>query len=580
MLRFRSLLILFALFAPLSAARAQDDAAVPLPPFIVEETTKGPPWRYAEMPGFEILSRCADRTTRELAEMHYRLHQLFNLLVPERLQVTFTQPRAMIFYDEALQSAASKEVIADMLAKATKDTAPVDLPLRTRFGGRGEPMEFTPARRYNFLPNLRLWDLDAMAVFAIVRDGSYDSDRLVLTRDYVNYLLVNHTPSLPAWFAVGVLTLYDRANFETNALSLRPLVWISEAQTSAVKHDPKTAPAPQPLADFFSTVIPANAGPESAGVREHWIAQAALFVRWALDGKSPAQRAKFFDLVAHASVESVNEEAFRECFGLGFAEADAQLAAYLPTAVRKDLTLRPEHKYQSPGIGLRDATDTEVSRIKGDWERLEVGFVKKQKRSPELAAKYLEQARRTLGRAYEHGSRDPQLLANLALCECDAGNYPRARELLEAAARLGPMRARAGYELARLRFAEADAAPEGAAGTISPNQLANVFTPLFAARAQAPAMPEIYELIARGWSRCAVAPSRAHLAVLDEGVRLFPRRLELIYQTATLYAAQRLSAEALAMIRLGLHVATTEADRVRFTALNDQVAPNTRPGSN
>ena len=42
--------------------------------------------------------------------------------------------------------------------------------------------------------------------------------------------------------------------------------------------------------------------------------------------------------------------------------------------------------------------------------------------SPELAPKYLEQARRTLRRAYDRGERDPRLLAVLGLCECDAGN--------------------------------------------------------------------------------------------------------------------------------------------------------------
>jgi hypothetical protein len=577
MLRLRLLLILCALLAPLVAARAQDDSAVPLPPFIVEEATKGPPWRYAELPGFEILSRCSDRTTRDLAAAHYRLHHLLNELVPERLQVTFTLPRVIIFYDEALQSAASQEVIADMLSKSAKESADLTPVVPMQIGSRGLTVNVPSARRVNFLPNLRLWDADSMVVFAIVREGSYDSDRLVLTPDYLKYLLLNRTPSLPAWFAAGVLALYDRTDYETNALGLRPLRWISDAQTSVVKDDPKKATAPLPLAQFFLGGVPARSEADGDARREWWVAQAALIVRWALDGKTPAQRAAFFDFVAQAAEEPVNERTFRDFFGVDFATADAQLAAYLPTAVRKSLTLKPERALKVPAMGLRNATDTEISRLKGDWERLEVGFVKK--RSAELAAKYLEQARRTLGRAYEHGAREPQLLANLGLCECEAGDDVRARDYLEAAAQRGPIRPRANYELARLRLAAAEAAPADADGKLTAAQLTQVFTPLFAARAQQPPIPEVYELIARGWSRSAVPPSRGHLAVLDEGVRLFPRRLELIYRTAALLTERNFSADAAAMSEFGLHMAKDDADRARFVELQGKLAPGARPTS-
>src|ERR1019366_6766328 len=104
----RLLLPLFAVLAvlrPLDFARGQEtsESAVVLPPFIVEEANKGPPWRYAEMPGFEILSRCDDRTTRDLALAHFRLHRLLALLLPDRLQLSFAVPRTIIFYDEELK---------------------------------------------------------------------------------------------------------------------------------------------------------------------------------------------------------------------------------------------------------------------------------------------------------------------------------------------------------------------------------------------------------------------------------------------------------------------------------------------
>src|ERR1019366_9231312 len=99
------------------------------------------------------------------------------------------------------------------------------------------------------------------------------------------------------------------------------------------------------------------------------------------------------------------EALFQECFGLDFATAQQQLTAYLPEAIREKLALRPSQRPRLPDYALRPASEAEIARLRGDWERLEVGYVKAH--FPSLAPKYLEQARRTLRRAYDHGSRDP-----------------------------------------------------------------------------------------------------------------------------------------------------------------------------
>src|SRR5206468_969806 len=122
------------------------------------------------------------------------------------------------------------------------------------------------------------------------------------------------------------------------------------------------------------------------------------------------------------------------------------------------------------------------------------------------APKYLEQARRTLKRAYDRDERDPGLLAVMGLCEVDAGNDAGAREYFESAAAIGPIRARANYELGRLRFADFRANPGGANGLLSVKQMAEVLKPLFAARAQNPPLPEVYELIADAWARASAIP--------------------------------------------------------------------------
>src|SRR5262245_13550580 len=174
----------FLWLAATASALSAEDRPVALPPFIVEELAKGPPWRYAETTGYEILSRCEDSVTRRVVEAHQRLHQLLAEILPPQLQVAMSLPRTLILYDEELQPAASQEVIARML-RTVPDPALDDLP---GFGIRGG-LRAPPARRYSFLPNLRLWDRDGMAVFMIVRRNDFDADRLSLTQDYVAFMV-------------------------------------------------------------------------------------------------------------------------------------------------------------------------------------------------------------------------------------------------------------------------------------------------------------------------------------------------------------------------------------------------------
>ena len=257
------------------------------------------------------------------------------------------------------------------------------------------------------------------------------------------------------------------------------------------------------------------------------------------------------------------EALFRECFGCSFAEAEQQLAAFLPAAVKSSARFRPP-RATPPRVVLRPATEAEIARIKGDWERLEIGYVRAI--FPEAAPKYIEQARRTVHRGYEHGVRDPAFLAVLGLCESDAGDDVAARPFLEEAAQRGTLRPRAAYELGRLRFAAARAQlPPGEA--LGSAQVADVLTPLFAARAGEPPQPEVYELIAEVWRASGARPSRANLAVLNEGVNLFPRRFTLLQKAAEANLHHGYRTEAAAIIGVALRLATDEAVREKFAAL-------------
>lgn len=539
------------------AASPAEDRPIALPPFIVEEATKGPPWRYAEIEGYEILSRCNDKVTRMVVEAHFKLHQLLAEILPPALQLKMSVPRALILYDDELQPAASKEVIERMLRNS-----PAPPPVSSGLGGFRIPAS---VQRYSFVPNLRLWDRDSMAVFMIVRSDAFDGDRLSLTHDYVSFMVKSRVPALPLWFVHGFLTLYRQTTFAGNQLTLERLRWISEPHTDALKKDPKLAPPVLPLDDFLGLRLGERNPDETYEPLEAWQAQSALFVRWGLEANDGAHRAALWKFTERSASEGVSESLFRECFGFDFAEAQMQLAAYLRLAVQRTTHFRPAKLPKLAPLPLRNASHGQIARIKGDWERLEVPYVTAI--SPELAPKYLEQARRTLKRGYDRDERDPRLLAVLGLCECDAGNEAGAREYLEAATRIGPIRPRAQYELARLRLAEFRGKPAGSKGGLNISQTADVLRPLFAARAELPPLPEVYELIAETWEKSDATPTRGHLAVLDEGIRLFPRRIELVLRGAELNLRHGFRDQAAALLEIGTRIAVDDAVRERVAAL-------------
>lgn len=556
-----TLVALAACAFPLRAAESSSAAPVALPPFFVEEIAKGPPWRYASAMGYEILSRCDERTTRRVIEAHYRLHQLLEEILPPSLQLTWTVPRTLILYPEELQPKASREVIEKMVRdKTPAPSVDLDLP-----GGRRVAMGTPPNRRMSFLPNMRLADRDCMAVFMIVRNDDFDADKLSLTYDYISMLVANRVPGLPVWFVSGFLDMYREIEFEGGELRAKPLVWISEEHTGVLKVDPAKAPPLLDLADFLRTPRPSGAGDEAISPLKYWQAQAALFVRWGLAAGDRTHREAFWKFVEQCALRAPTEELFRSCFGLDYATAQARLAAYLPNAVWVKPVFAPKKFARLERFPIPLATDAQVARIKGDLERLEVPFVKTI--SPDLVPRYLEQARKTLRRGFERAPTDAQLLAVMGLCELEAGDLVAARDYLERGAEHGKMRPRANYELARLRLAALRSAGEGDGGKLSVSQLAEVLRPLFAARESQPALYETYELIGEAWMASSAAATRKHLAVLDEGIHLFPRRVQLMLIAAELYARHGFKAEAHNLLEVAGLLAASDEMKTKVAAL-------------
>ena len=558
----RSLRLIAALVPGLIGARAAEPRVIALPPFLVEETAQHPSWHYAELGGREVLSSCPDRFTRTLVVTHLRLQAELGELVTPALQ---WQParETLLFVDGAQPPAGSQEIVAALrLTAAEQDrladvTVPVD---------DGRLRRRPPPPRYTFVPNLRLWDRDGGALFAMVREKEFDARHLALTAEYVSYVLRNRVPALPPWFISGALSLFARARFTADALVIEPIDWPSGSGSAALREGPAANRALLPLARFFAGDL-AETDTTPGDALSVWQAQAALLARWGIAGRGAPRREAWWRFVARAATEPVTESLFHECFGIDFAAAERQLAAFLPEAMRDRLELQPAPPPRAPDLALRPASDVEIARLKGDWERLEIGYVRAQ--FPVLTAKYAEQARRTLRRAYDAGSRDPRLLAAMGLCEVDAGNDSAARPLLEEAfTRDEALRPRAGFELSRLRFATwRGRQTADAPAVLSSSDAAEVLAPLLGRGGLPPQLAEAYELIAEVWAACAELPTRVQMSQLEAGVRLFPRRAELVARTAELNLRRGDWENARWLITLGLTLAPDPVTRARLEAL-------------
>jgi hypothetical protein len=524
---------------------------VELPPLMVSEANSGPPWHYLAAPGMEVLSRCSDEAAIHLVEEMHRLHHLLTVLLPEDLQARRTVPDIVVMYNDETKPVVTQEVVTsaegfDKARRVQSDNSAV---------------------RYTPMPNLRLIDRDSTAAFFVIDEEKFPATFLTLLPDYIRLVLRNRTPAPPTWFVEGFVQLYADGDYERDPVTLSPVDWGTAKDTKSLRSDPDYPRAFVPLTDFFTQ--PPPTAPDKAAL---WSSQAALFLRWAMDGENHPRREALWRFVRRISAgEAMTEDLFRECFGLGYVDAQERLSDYLASAVVGSVHFDAGKPAPLPELEPRLANDADIARIKGDLERLEAMWIKA--RYPELTQKYLEQARRTFARAYDKGLRDPRLLAVMGLCEVDAGNDAGAKKYLESALLGGgPLRPRASYELARLRYDEAKKKPAGPSDQLSAEQATDVLQPLVGSRQSSPPLLETYALTAEVWSRSVPALTRQNLALLDEGVAYFPRNVPLIYQAAWLNARQGFITEAGTLIARGLDAGADPAFRTRLEQLRSRLS--------
>jgi hypothetical protein len=593
---------------PIQGAAAADlaarQSATIMQRFIVSAARVDKPWRYASLPGFEILSRAPPKETQELLDSLRRGLWLEDSVMPKEWMPRAPVPYTVIIDDTDLATVP----VGQAESKAIVLESPPDA---ESWGPLGQSAMV-------WLDQFPAYDDDTFAfnsnIFGIDMKGmNYGS--ISLER------LARCTPPLPRWlvagligknsgiFREGVVPLVSKGVFDSGWIhvAMGPgSIWGSIDESKRIADG--AAAAMPPLAALFSEEKPAE------DALALWESEAAIFVRWGLIGpgsEDPSTAHALLDLVRRARTEPVTEKVFSECFGCGYAVMEAKLGVYLKKVVDKPVVIDLDMPAVFPKPRLVPATASQVGRILGDWLRMEGDSLRKS--NPEMCKESLYFAGRALVHAYRENNgmapkadravdadslgeaskpkaaalgvfdlsakniHDARMLAVLGLYAFDAGRDDKALEFLRSAAESHVVRPRAYAVLAQILLVKASAKPEGSQGRISAGQLAAILAPLGVALKSEPTAAA-YRLLIAGWARSEARPGADDLAEIVNGAALFPRDGEIAYNAALLCAIKGHPEEAENLIDRGLTFAADDAARRSLELLHARLDVPGQPG--
>ncbi len=518
-------------------------------------------WYYTRLDSFEILACGSERDIRKLLVDFQKFRQAVKLVWPAPIK-----PLAA----STLLLCGEKGRYDPFVPASLKNT---EVPLPSLFFRNREQIAIIVD-----LQTTRMSILDPMATLnAASSAAEYEVDHYrQLYREYVHYLLSQSEVRPPAWLKEGLAQIimdveltdrsliYGKVNtYKGDVSGVNPLEPGEDADaaapTAVVGERPFNAVLRfrrlMPLGEFFAVTDDSETARTPLG-NNLWAKQAYAFVHYCMFGANLRYKDALVTFVGRLVQEPLSEALFKECFKVSYKEMVDELNGYLRHTRHKyqQYNLQAGDRLTAASIELTDASAGQVGIIKGDALQL-AG-------QPETA--YSEYRN-----AYRRGARDAALLAGLS---ATVPNPEMAAKFTDEAVKAGTNRPSALVRQARHRLAAFKADP-GPDGKLTQQQLAAVLSPLFKARTLPPPLPELYETIAEAWAASSIAPKPEHLAVLDEGVRRFPRDSALLHQTALLYHRIGNTDTATAIARLGLRFAADEAAKSQFNSLLSLLRP-------
>ncbi|HEY1793909.1 MAG TPA: hypothetical protein VGG34_13410 [Opitutaceae bacterium] len=502
------------LAAPAAFGVPSSEAAANAQHFLADAVRPdSPPWRYAQVPGYEVISECGDDETNDVLRSLVAGREVSEFLLPPGFFNEDTYPSSVILYNARPGEAAGGPVRA--VPSRNARTA-----WRTQFDEEAQPI---PESRVNEMDGtsacIELPPADG-PVPCIGGKGYPDIPRLLGA--IPRFQAAHRVPEFPQWLVAGLVgpggplaSGWRVRQVVPTHLDLPTALWVDSAETAYVRQHGRPSIGLIPARQFFE-----DAGPHAAA----WNSQAALFVRWGLFSRAYAlgsHTRAFWNFVARATGRPVDEAMFRASFGFGYRELDAQLSGMLPDAVSNFVATQVDINLRPAIPALRIATPGEVGRIVGDWERAQGEGLAE--RFPEVSSKLLDAAGATLETAQAGAGQDAEVSGALGIYEAQAGRTDAALADLEAAVRGQFRRPLVYLALAQLRYRAFEARARGHGGKFDAAQEAAVFEPLQAARKLLPSTAATYRMAARAILRGSDKPTGDELSLMAEGRQLYWR---------------------------------------------------------
>lgn len=527
--------------ASLSAQTAANAQPIVLPEFSTfadRELPPAPVWQYGRVGGHEVLSSASPgRTKRTLDDLNRFIHAL-NLTGTPLLP---RQPGRLRLYLLAR---------ADEFARFTRDSTPEGTT------GRPDSYSFKNAEGGALVLDLRARMLEAFSDSSTPGENEPAAPAdagpmneafasITLRAAYARFLLQQQRPELPPWFIEGFAQVLTFVRVTENSVTLGAIEDPAKVLNSVAAPEPgrsvlgnlqfpnqRSRDSLDALADFNVALattallpIPEIVSRRAEDFRGRDIAEAVAFTRWSkqchalvhwgLFGDYGRNHDAFLRLVQRLSREPFSDALLKETLELDSTQLLVAMRTHIDSTRAKVQGVRagPGEKLPTPPpFETREATPLEAARLQAIVFNL---------------GGQPEKAREELALAYRRGERSPDLVAELALAELSLGQAERGRRYLDLAIKGKTTRARAYATLARLRLDERLAKPQAPGGKLSYEQLVGVLEPILLARQAEVRSPELYLLLAEAWARAAVSPPPAQLALLDEGVQLYPREPSL-----------------------------------------------------
>jgi hypothetical protein len=542
-------------------SKAQEQNSQPvkvtLPPFFVEE--KGPHWNYASTEGLEVLTRCDEDISQGIVRQVYKAQSYLDALLPKKYQVSKTLPRVLLIYPHEMKPSIPQGI----LSKNNDDNdsvANIDFRHDTRAFDR---------RTIEFFPNLDLRDPDSRITFFIAPSNQAEIADAVVTPQAVQQAMLERLPALPWWFTLGFSHMYRSLFNHYDQLGFKVMIFNNEEDTGSILKNPEYPRLLPPIKELFSEYGITSEVPDFDIRKIALLNEAELFLRWVYSDSTGKRREQLFQFVDKTISEPASESIFLSCFGLNYTELWERLNDYLPQAINNPIYVPYKEDFIIPKLKLRLATETEIGRIKGDWLRFEVDYVKKS--YPEYAPRYLQEARLSLQHAHDRGGDSPTLFSIRGLLELSVDNIADARGYLEDACAAHVIRPHAYYELAKLRYNEAIKNPEGEKNKLSDNQIKYILSPLLLSANQSPRPIDAHVFASRLIIQSNARLYPELLDYLRQGVILFPRNPQLLYLTAAIYSTHGNLSDSDFLLNRALRLEPQEGLKKRITILLDAI---------